>query len=348
MHATAMGGGVFQADMFSNHPFSISGSIVAGNAAGGSGVDLVKDPESTLSINYSLIGTGITPTAGGNNVVTNNPQLNSLANNGGPTMTRAPLAGSPAINAGDPSIMFNPAEHDQRGAPFVRVSGGRIDIGAFEVQPIIVPPDLFGDYNLNGVVDAADYIVWRKTLGGMNVPAYSGADGDGDTTIDQDDYVVWRAHFGQTLPPGSGASKESSVQTLQLKANAPAVRSITADNIGESVVPIPMETIFAPAETDAVAARSASFAAIEIRSLWHDSNTRSCGMIDRDQVARSSGDDLRLLLAIDRVGRSPWQDSSVSDDNGNGERSADDEYSENEIDKPLAVALALRWGTRSA
>ena len=92
MHATATGGGVFQFNSASNHPFSISGSIVAGNTAGGGGADLVKDPQSTLTVNYSLIGTGITPTAGGNNVVTNNPQLGPLANNGGPTQTHA-LAG---------------------------------------------------------------------------------------------------------------------------------------------------------------------------------------------------------------------------------------------------------------
>ena len=34
--------------------------------------------------------------------------------------------------------------------------GARIDIGAFELQPI-VSPALPGDYNQNGIVDAADY-----------------------------------------------------------------------------------------------------------------------------------------------------------------------------------------------
>ncbi|MEX0613058.1 MAG: choice-of-anchor Q domain-containing protein, partial [Pirellulales bacterium] len=213
--ATALGGGVFQANTpLSNHPFSISGSIVAGNTAVGGGADLVKDPGSTLTINYSLIGTGITPTAGGNNVVTNNPQLGSLADNGGPTMTHELLAGSPAIDAGDPSIVFNPAEYDQRGAPFARVSGGRIDIGAFEVQPIIVPPDLLGDYNQDGSVDAADYVVWRKTLGTTGVVPFSGADGNGDGDITEADYGVWTANFGDALPPpGAGSGGVAHVDS---------------------------------------------------------------------------------------------------------------------------------------
>jgi endonuclease I len=56
---------------------------------------------------------------------------------------------------------------------------------------------LGGDYNRNGVVDAADYIAWRHTLG-QDGAAYHGADGDGDGMIDDDDYNVWRANFGAT------------------------------------------------------------------------------------------------------------------------------------------------------
>ena len=120
----AMGGGVFQFNSGSNRPFSISGSIVAGNTAGGGGADLVKDPQSTLTVNYSLIGTGITPNAGGNNVVTNAPQLGPLANNGGPTQTHAPLVGSPAINAGDPSIVVQPGRVRPAGRAVRRACAG--------------------------------------------------------------------------------------------------------------------------------------------------------------------------------------------------------------------------------
>jgi len=65
--------------------------------------------------------------------------LGPLQDNGGSTFTHELLSGSPAINAGDPNFdpnSFNPPMvYDQRGTGFNRVVNGRIDIGAFEVQP---------------------------------------------------------------------------------------------------------------------------------------------------------------------------------------------------------------------
>ena len=56
-----------------------------------------------------------------------------------------------------------------------------------------VPDELPGDYSRDGSVDAADYVVWRKTGGS------------------QDDYNIWRAHFGQTAGSGTGASANAAV-----------------------------------------------------------------------------------------------------------------------------------------
>ncbi len=61
-----------------------------------------------------------------------------------------------------------------------------------------------GDYNHNGIVDAADYVLWRDTLGQSASPAGSGADGNANETIDAGDYSFWRGKFGN-LAPGSGA-----------------------------------------------------------------------------------------------------------------------------------------------
>jgi uncharacterized protein (TIGR03382 family) len=51
------------------------------------------------------------------------------------------------------------------------------------------------DFNLDGVVDAADYLVWRSSLGQPG--ATSAADGNG--AVDAADYDFWRAHFGETF-----------------------------------------------------------------------------------------------------------------------------------------------------
>ena len=56
-----------------------------------------------------------------------------------------------------------------------------------------------GDYNKNSVVDAADYVVWRDTLGSTTDLR---ADGIADGTIDQADYDFWRAHFGNVVKGG--------------------------------------------------------------------------------------------------------------------------------------------------
>jgi hypothetical protein len=66
-----------------------------------------------------------------------------------------------------------------------------------------------GDYNKNGTVDAADYLVWRSSYGsaGSNLPA----DGFPDGFIDEYDYDVWRERFGRTSGSGSGMSASSAV-----------------------------------------------------------------------------------------------------------------------------------------
>jgi Glucose / Sorbosone dehydrogenase/Dockerin type I domain len=60
----------------------------------------------------------------------------------------------------------------------------------------------FGDYNRDGIVNAADYTVWRDTLGQSVVPG-TRADGNGNGKIDQSDYDLWTMNFGHVA--GAGA-----------------------------------------------------------------------------------------------------------------------------------------------
>jgi hypothetical protein len=69
---------------------------------------------------------------------------------------------------------------------------------------VIAPPveALFGDYNNNGRVDTADYVVWRKRLG-QNVTIPNDMT---PGTIRVEDYAVWRTNFGRALDGGAAAS----------------------------------------------------------------------------------------------------------------------------------------------
>jgi hypothetical protein len=65
--------------------------------------------------------------------------------------------------------------------------------------------DIAGDYNRNGFVDAADYVVWRKTFG--QAGAGLAADGNGNGRIDAGDYDFWKSRLGITLGSGTLADK---------------------------------------------------------------------------------------------------------------------------------------------
>jgi hypothetical protein len=71
----------------------------------------------------------------------------------------------------------------------------------YSPNSVLLQVALVGDYNFNGVVDAADYVVWRKSLGQVGIGLL--ADGNRNGQIDTGDYSVWRSHVGQI--PGSGS-----------------------------------------------------------------------------------------------------------------------------------------------
>ncbi len=132
-NTSAFGGG-----LWNNSPtMTVRNTIVAKNTANGTGPD-VNGPISSQGHNLVGDGSGGSGFADTDLVGTADapldPLLGPLQDNGGPTQTMAPLIGSPAIGAGDPSDA--PAT-DQRGAR--RVVHHQIDIGAYQVQPAPAP-----------------------------------------------------------------------------------------------------------------------------------------------------------------------------------------------------------------
>lgn len=66
-----------------------------------------------------------------------------------------------------------------------------------------------GDFNFDGVVDGADYTVWRDSIGESTSP-FQGADATGDGLVNGADYAIWRANFGAQLGTGSAGLAQAA------------------------------------------------------------------------------------------------------------------------------------------
>jgi hypothetical protein len=114
----------------------------------------------------------------------------------------------------------------------------------------IVPasPPLGGDYNADGSVDAADYVVWRKNPGGIYTP---------------DDYNVWCAQFGETS--GNGAAFSTFL---------PIPTSIPEPSSAAFVIPTLVASIFQRRRARALGIGGRSGTILAIR-MQHGYNTIS-------------------------------------------------------------------------
>jgi hypothetical protein len=130
--APGAGGGVGAGD-----GLQLGNTIVAGNTA-----PAYPDVAGTLSsLGHNLIGDGTGATGFlpsdlvGTSSAPIDPQLSDLGDHGGPTQTCVLLARSPALFAGDTSLVDSAT--DQRG--YARIVNGTVDIGAVEMQPGEIP-----------------------------------------------------------------------------------------------------------------------------------------------------------------------------------------------------------------
>ncbi len=179
------------------------------------------------SFGYNLIGVDLSfpfPLEPTDLPLGTDPLLGPLADNGGPTRTHELMPGSPAINAGDPSFEAGVGSVpllDQRGTPFSRVVGTRIDIGAYEVATIVITADFVGpDFGPpDGIVSGLDFLQWQRNLG---ITQAINADGDAnfDMVVDALDLQIWRQQYGLglTVPlaaPSSDAGQAEHVASAR-------------------------------------------------------------------------------------------------------------------------------------
>ncbi|MFO0788496.1 MAG: hypothetical protein U0805_03500 [Pirellulales bacterium] len=133
-------------------------------------------------------------------------------------------------NSGDGSLTdFNLYEF----GGFIGAGSGTVhlEIESLEIRKNVAV--LAGDYNSDGKVDAADYVVWRNVNGQANTLPNDPA---GGATVGIAQYNQWRANFGSTAGSGAGlgaaAVPEPGIAIFALLALCPGavLRRIRGSN----------------------------------------------------------------------------------------------------------------------
>jgi hypothetical protein len=275
----ADGGGVASAGTT-----TIRNSIIAGNLdnQNGSNPDLFLS--GSVSVQHSLIGNRVGsnlaeanpgPDASGNKIGGPtggllNPQLGPLADNRGFTKTHALLTGSPALNAGNSTLIAadtldldgdgnttEPLPHDQRGRPFKRVTDTTVDMGAVELQTLYAWHNFqrgldvvgSGTATPDGRVVAADALAvinYINAFGSGAVPTAAafgqpygyldttgGEDGGGDDFVAPNDALAvinFINAFGAGLS-GPAGEGEGNTQDVELARTMADLFALLADDV---------------------------------------------------------------------------------------------------------------------
>ncbi len=191
---------------------TISNTILAGNTA------LVSGPDGNITFvseGNNLIGNTSGSSGWGSSDLTGiDPLLAPLGNYGGPTETLALLPGSPALGAGNNSLIPAGDTTDQRGTGFPRVVNGTVDIGAFESSGFSIAVTSGSGQSTPMNTTFSDPLVVTVTAHNPDEPVAGG-----------------RVTF---TSPGSGASATPSNNPATIGSAGTASITATANNIGGS------------------------------------------------------------------------------------------------------------------
>ncbi len=192
------------------------------------------------------IDTGTSCGFSGTSMNNTQPQLGTLASNGGPTQTMALPAGSPAVNAIPASTSGCTGTTDQRGT--TRPQGSGCDVGAYELivtsgdtQPPTVPTGLA----VTGVTAHSVSLSWNASTDNVGVTGYTvyrngssvGTTGGANATSFTDTTAAPSTTYSYTVDAFDGAGNHSAQSSPPVQATTPAAGAITAVQSGAISTP---------------------------------------------------------------------------------------------------------------
>jgi autotransporter-associated beta strand protein len=198
-----------------------SGTFTMSGAASGAG-GLVKNGPGTLSFTATNSYSGNTTVQAGKLSLANGGLADAadVAISSGATL-ELKFSGSPDVID---SLFLN-------GISQPAGTWGGVGSGAQFTSPMLlgtgwlqittyVPSFLAGDYDSNGIVDAADYVVWRRSVGAATI---ANRDSLNTGPIGTADFDTWRAHLGQMVGTGAGSGLSKAGGTIPEPATGVAL-----------------------------------------------------------------------------------------------------------------------------
>jgi hypothetical protein len=157
--------------------------------------------------------------------LTDNPGAGSA---GAPVDYRQSFTGNhAALASGSPDVAPSQPTAEQGRLE----SNKNVPYGTKLLTTIGAPNYITGDFNGDGVVDTADYTVWRDTKGQLgSESAHPAADANHDFAVNEADYALWAQYFGAPHPVAPSASGVTVPEPATLLIAALAATAVIRRN----------------------------------------------------------------------------------------------------------------------
>ena len=299
-NSSPFGGGIYE-----RGSVLAESSVIAGNT-GGSGPDCFGE---VAALGTVFVGDATDCSVDAGNILTGDPGLGPLADNGGPTATHAPDVSSPLIDQGSTGLGL-----DQRGAP--RPAGAGTDVGAVEIQQEVdsTPPEWPADAELaaSASTDRSVRLSWPAASDGTGVSSYvvvAGKQGEvasagGDVTSVVVEDLAPDTEYRFTIVAYDAAGNERIGPSV-------TVRTLPADAVGHLgpdpgspttawVEAVPFEDIDSAAQIGgAVVVTSTGSTSPVVTPV-------GLGSVEAVDVDRDGLDDVTVRVDVDVTPTAPW------------------------------------------
>ncbi len=165
---------------------------------------------------------------------------------------------------------------------------------------------LLGDYDRSGEIDTNDYSTWSSSFGSAVSSPGSGADGNHDGVVDAADYVLWRRMLG--TQSGGGSSVASALAAADIVISEPL--DDTTPHVTNNEQPLEFTTISsAVVETTLPPSAPRWLPFVDKPVAWNPFQKSTA--LAREEVFASFDRDSDLLLFLDAAFRPGIEDSEA-------------------------------------